>query len=77
MLLDRGSDIEMKDHVGQTPLTFAAVHGQGSIVKLLLERAGLDATAAALAALLLNEKKKFCSRRTVIESHHPARGLRQ
>ena len=37
-LIDKGSDINVQDADGLTPLMFAAMHGERDVIKLLLEK---------------------------------------
>jgi ankyrin repeat protein len=37
LLLEKGADLESKDFSGQTPLSWAAVQGHETVIKLLLE----------------------------------------
>jgi ankyrin repeat protein len=38
LLLEKGAELETKDNVSRTPLSYAASNGQEAVVKLLLEK---------------------------------------
>ena len=59
-LLTMGVDIEELDSHGRTPLVRAAMKGQGSICKLLLEKgASVEALKASTSCMDINERSKL------------------
>jgi ankyrin repeat protein len=38
LLLEKGANVESKDDIGHTPLSWAAQNGHEAVVKLLLEK---------------------------------------
>ena len=38
LLLEKGTNLESKDHYGRTPLSLATEYGHKAVVKLLLEK---------------------------------------